>query len=99
MKKLPTLKQLQHLITLFDHQHFGKAAEACFISQSTMSASIVQLEEILGVQLLERGHKAFIFTSLAESIVERSRELIENAQDLRDYVDHEAKPMHGVLRL
>jgi LysR family hydrogen peroxide-inducible transcriptional activator len=99
MNKLPTLKQLQHLITLFDYQHFGKAAEACFISQSTMSASIAQLEELLGVQLLERGPKAFIFTSLGENIVERSRKLMENAQDLMDYVHNDGKPMHGVIRL
>ena len=99
MRKLPTLKQLQHLVALFDYQHFGKAAEACFISQSTMSASIVQLEEILGIQLLEREHKTFIFTSLAEVIVEKSRSLIENAQELMDYAAYEGKLMHGVLRL
>lgn len=99
MTKLPTLKQLQHLVALFDYQHFGKAAEACFISQSTMSASIVQLEEILGIQLLEREHKTFIFTSLAKVIVEKSRSLIENAQELMDYATHEGKLMHGILRL
>jgi LysR family transcriptional regulator, hydrogen peroxide-inducible genes activator len=99
MRKLPTLKQLQHLVALFDYQHFGKAADACFISQSTISASIAQLEEILGIQLLEREHKTFIFTSLAEDIVEKSRQLIENAQELMDYATYEGKLMHGVLRL
>ena len=99
MRKLPTLKQLQHLVALFDYQHFGKDADACFISQSTMSASIVQLEETLGIQLLEREHKTFIFTSLAEDIVEKSRSLIENAQELMDYATYEGKLMHGVLRL
>ena len=99
MKRLPTLKQLHHLVTLFDYQHFGRAAEACFITQSTMSASIVQLEETLGVQLLERDHKTFIFTPLGEGIVQKSRALIENAQALMDYAKNEGKPMHGVLRL
>jgi LysR family hydrogen peroxide-inducible transcriptional activator len=99
MKRLPTLKQLQHLVTLFDYQHFGKAADACFISQSTMSASIVQLEDTLGIQLLERDHKTFIFTPLGESIVQKSRALIENSQELMDYVKNEGKPMHGALRL
>lgn len=99
MNRLPTLKQLQHLVTLFDYQHFGKAAEACFISQSTMSASIGQLEEILGVQLLERDHKTFIFTSLGERIVQKSRAIIENAEALKDYASNEGKSMHGVLRL
>lgn len=99
MKKLPTLKQLQHLVTLFDYHHFGRAAEACFISQSTMSASIGQLEEILGAPLLERDHKNFIFTTLGASIVQKSRELLENAAELVDYVNSDGQLMHGVLRL
>ena len=99
MKRVPTLKQLHHLVTLFDYQHFGKAAEACFISQSTMSASIGQLEEILGVQVVERDHKTFIFTSLGESIVQKSRVLIESAEELIEYAKNEGKPMHGELRL
>ncbi|WP_133130785.1 hydrogen peroxide-inducible genes activator [Legionella yabuuchiae] len=99
MNRLPTLKQLHHLVALFDYQHFGKAAEACFISQSTMSASIGHLEEILGVQLLERSYKTFIFTSLGASIVQKSRALIENAAELMDYAQNEGKSMHGVLRL
>ena len=99
MNRMPTLKQLQHLITLFDYHHFGKAAEVCCISQSTMSASIGNLEDILGVQLLERDHKTFIFTSLGENIVEKSRSLIENAQEMMDYAKNEGKLMQGVLRL
>lgn len=99
MNRLPTLKQLQHLVMLFDYQHFGKAAEACFISQSTMSASIAQLEDVLGVKLLERDHKFFIFTALGEVIVQRSRSLIEAGQDLVEYAKNEGKPMNGIIRL
>lgn len=99
MNRLPTLKQLQYLVTLFDYQHFGKAAQACFISQSTMSASIIQLEEILGAQLLERDHKTFIFTALGENIVQKSRALIENANELTDYAKNQGLPMQGILRL
>ena len=57
--RLPSLKQLHHLVALFDNQHFGRAADACFISQSNLSASITQLESVLGVALLEREHKTF----------------------------------------
>lgn len=99
MSRLPTLKQFHHLVTLFDHRHFGRAADACFISQSTMSASIAQLEEALGVQLLERDHKTFIFTPLGEKIAQRSRALIEGSQDLVDYAKNQGKPMQGELRL
>lgn len=99
MKRLPTLKQLHYLVTLFDYQHFGKAAKACFISQSTLSASIAELEALLEVQLLERDHKHFIFTPLAKTFVERSRAVLESAQDLADYAKNEGKLMQGVLRL
>lgn len=99
MKKLPSLKQLQYLIALHEHQHFGRAAEACHISQSTLSASILHLEEQLGVQLLERSHKLFLFTALGEEIVRRSRLLIEQSVDLCDYVMNQTKPMQGTFRL
>lgn len=62
MSRLISLKQLHYLITLYDHQHFGRAAAACFISQSTLSAAITSLEEALEAQLLERDHKTFLFT-------------------------------------
>lgn len=99
MSRLPTLKQLHHLVTLFDHRHFGRAAALCFISQSTMSASIAKLEEVLGIQLLERDHTTFIFTPLGEKIVQRSRPLLEGSQDLIDYAKNQGKPMQGELRL
>src|SRR3978361_1822236 len=51
---LPTLKQLQYLVALKDHGHFGRAAEMCFVTQSTMSAGIRELETLIGVTLVER---------------------------------------------
>jgi LysR family hydrogen peroxide-inducible transcriptional activator len=97
--RLPSLKQLHHLVALFDHQHFGRAADACFISQSTLSASITQLEAVMGVALLEREHKAFVFTPLGEEIVQRSRRIINESIDLMDYAKTQGKPMQGSLRL
>lgn len=99
MKKLPSIKQLQYLLALHHYQHFGQAAAACFISQSTLSASILNLEEILGVQLLERDHKTFIFTSLGEEIVAQSRALVLRSEELVDYAQNQGKPMTGMLRL
>ena len=49
---LPTLKQLQYLIALRDHGHFGRAADACFVTQSTLSAGLRELESLLGVMLV-----------------------------------------------
>ncbi len=54
---LPTLKQLQYFVALHDHKHFGKAAEACFVTQSTLSAGLRELENLLGITLVERTRR------------------------------------------
>lgn len=99
MRKLTSLKQLHYLVTLYEHQHFGRAAEACFISQSTLSAAITNLEEILGAQLLERDHKTFLFTPLGEEIVKRSRLVLEQSDELVDYAKNQGKIMQGKFYL
>jgi LysR family hydrogen peroxide-inducible transcriptional activator len=99
MRRLPSLKQLQHLVELYHHQHFGRAADACFISQSTLSASINNLEDILESQLLERDHKTFLFTPLGEEVVRRSRLILQASEALTDYAKSQGKPMQGELRL
>lgn len=99
MEKLPSIKQLQYLLALHHHQHFGRAAEASFISQSTLSASILNLEDILGTQLIERDHKTFFFTPLGEEVVQQSRQLVLSFEELTDYTKHQGKPMAGTIRL
>jgi LysR family hydrogen peroxide-inducible transcriptional activator len=99
MRNLLSLKQLHYLITLYEHQHFGRAAAACFISQSTLSASITNLEQSLEVQLLERDHKTFLFTPLGEEIVRRGRIIIEQSTDLVDYARNQEKTMQGKFYL
>ncbi|WP_395637252.1 LysR family transcriptional regulator, partial [Sphingorhabdus sp.] len=61
---LPTLKQLQYLVALQEHGHFGKAAESCFVTQSTLSAGIRELESLLGLMLVERTRRVVRFTPL-----------------------------------
>ncbi|WP_133127399.1 hydrogen peroxide-inducible genes activator [Legionella nagasakiensis] len=99
MIKLPSIRQLQYLVTLYDHQHFGRAAEACFISQSTLSAAITNLEEQLEAQLLERDHKTFIFTPLGHDIVRMSRPIIQDYTNLVERARYHGQPMKGILRL
>lgn len=99
MTKLVSLKQLHYLITLYEHQHFGQAAAACFISQSTLSAAIINLEETLEAPLLERDHKTFLFTPLGEEIVRRGRLMIEQNNDLLDYAQNQGKVMQGKFYL
>jgi LysR family hydrogen peroxide-inducible transcriptional activator len=99
MRKLTSLKQLHYLVTLYDHQHFGRAAAACFISQSTLSAAITQLEEILEAQLLERDHKTFLFTPLGEEIVRQSRLILEQSDAMVDYAKNQGKLLQGKFYL
>lgn len=99
MRKLTSLKQLTYLVTLHEHQHFGRAAAACYISQSTLSAAITNLEETLEAQLLERDHKTFLFTPLGEEIVRRSRLILEQSDELVDYAKNQGKLMQGEFYL
>lgn len=99
MKRLPSIKQLQYLTALHEHQHFGRAAEACYVGQSTLSAAIANLEETMDTQLLERDHKSFIFTPLGEDVVRLARHIIEQCEELSDYAKSQGKPMTGPFRL
>ena len=69
---LPTVKQLQYLVALQRFGHFGKAADACFVTQSTLSAGLRELETLLGVTLVERTRRVVRFTTLGEKIAEKA---------------------------
>lgn len=78
----PSIKNLKYLLALKQHLHFSKAAKACFVSQSTLSAGINKLEQDLGVKLVERTNKSVLFTPLGEKIVKCSEAVIFSMQDL-----------------
>ncbi|MFM8542746.1 MAG: LysR family transcriptional regulator, partial [Chakrabartia sp.] len=63
---LPTLKQLQYLVALHDHGHVGKAADASFVTQSTLTAGLRELESLVGVTLVERYRRVVRFTALGD---------------------------------
>jgi LysR family hydrogen peroxide-inducible transcriptional activator len=96
---LPTLRQLQYLVALHDHGHFGKAAEACFVSQSTLSAALRELETLLGVVLVERTRRVVRFTALGEQVADKAARVIREAEELADLARTEGQPLHGELRL
>ena len=96
---LPNLKHLQYFISLYEHQHFNRAAQACFVSQSTLSSAIVKLEEQLGCQLIERDHKAFIFTPQGEEVVKMARKLIVDSTEMVDYATQQGDPTKGKVRI
>lgn len=96
---LPTIKQLQYLVSLHEHGHFGRAAEASFVSQSTMSAGIRELESLLGVTLVERSRRVVRFTPLGEAVVSKAHKLLREAEELSDLVQASGKPLSGELRM
>ncbi len=99
MKALPTLRQLRFLVALADRRHFGQAAEACFVSQSTLSAAIQELEEALGVTLFDRTRRSVAPTGIGAEIAERARTLLKDAEDLVDVALAAQDPLSGPLRL
>jgi LysR family hydrogen peroxide-inducible transcriptional activator len=96
---LPNLKHLQYLLALHQHHHFNRAAKACFVSQSTLSSAILKLEEQLGCQLVERDHKAFIFTPHGIRIVDMARKLLVSANELVSYAQQQGDPISGSIRI
>ncbi len=96
---LPTIKQLQYLVSLHEHKHFGRAADASYVSQSTLSAGIRELESLLGVTLVERSRRVVRFTALGDQVVEKAHRLLREAEELSDLVQAAGKPLSGTLRM
>ena len=96
---LPTLKQLQYLVALKDHGHFGRAAEACYVTQSTLSAGIRELESLLGMMLVERTRRVVRFTPLGDRIVERAHRVLREAEELAEMAAAAGTPLSGDLRM
>lgn len=96
---LPTLKQLQYLVALRHHGHFGKAAEACYVSQSTLSAGLRELETSLGLTLVERTRRVVRFTGLGEKIADKAVRVLREAEELAALARSEGRPLHGELRM
>lgn len=99
MAALPSLRQLKYLLALDKHLNFTRAAEACFVSQSTLSAGLKELEDLLGVQLVERDRQNVAMTPTGLEVITRARGLLSAAEDLVEYASSVSKPMTGTLRL
>lgn len=99
MASKPTLKQLRYLCAVAETRHFGKAASACHITQSTLSAGIQELENALGIPLLERSNKYVLLTAAGKRVVERSLNILAEIQALTEEAYSAAKPLHSRIRL
>jgi LysR family hydrogen peroxide-inducible transcriptional activator len=95
----PTLKQLQYLVGLHEHGHFGRAAEACFVSQSTLSAGLRDLETLLGVVLVERTKRNVRFTPLGNAVVAKAHRILRETEELSDLIHSSSQPLSGEVRM
>lgn len=94
-----SLRQLQYVVAVAELGGFRKAAEACGVSQPSLSAQVAQLEAALGVQVFERGPRGVRVTAAGALLVERARQLFRAARDLEDTARQQGDPFTGTLRL
>ena len=99
MKRLPTMKQLQYLVSLADTQHFGRAAQRCHITQSTLSAGIRDLETVLGTPVAERTNRRVLITPVGARIAERAKSVLREAEEVMEVARAARTPMTGEMRL
>ncbi len=92
-------RDLQYLVALSDHCHFGKAAEACFVSQPALSMQIKKLEEALGIKLLERTNKSVLLTDTGIAITEQARQILNQVEEMRDLAKLAKDPHSGELKI
>ena len=94
-----TLTELKYIVAVARERHFGRAAEACFVSQPTLSVSIKKLEEELDVKIFERGASEVTVTPLGEQIVRQAQQVIEQAAAIKEIAKRGKDPVSGPLRL
>ena len=99
MTNLPTPRQLRYLCALADHLHFGRAAAACAVTQSTLSAGLQELEATLGATLVERTKRRVMLTPLGHELAGRARQLLREGEDMVALARSRAEPLSGELRL
>lgn len=95
----PTFKQLRYLSALGDTLNFTKAAAACFVGQSTLSAGLKELEDALGIQLVERDRQTVSFTPVGEEILKRAKVLLTGAEDMLEFIRAAEGNMTGLIKL
>lgn len=93
------LRDLKYLVALADLRHFGKAADACFVSQPTLSTQIRKLEEELGVALVERAPRNVMLTAAGQDVVQRARRIVGEVEQMREAARRSMDPESGSLRL
>ena len=94
-----TLTELKYIVAVARERHFGKAADACFVSQPTLSVAIKKLEEELDVKLFERSANEVSVTPLGEEIIQHAQRVLEQAAGIKEIAKRGKDPLAGPLRL
>ncbi len=94
-----TLTELKYIVAVARERHFGKAAEACFVSQPTLSVAVKKLEEELEIKLFERSANEVTVTPLGEEVVRQAQSVLEQAANIKDIAKRGKDPLAGPLRL
>lgn len=93
------LRDLNYLVTLMELRHFGHAAEACFVSQPTLSTQIKKLEDELGVSLVERSSRKVLLTAVGVEIATRARSVLNEVNEMKELARRSLDPEAGTVRL
>ena len=96
---LPTIKQLRYFVALESHQHFGKAAQSCFVSQSAFSVAIRELESLLGSQLVDRTNKNVTITRIGKEIATHAKRCLRDVEYLTSIARSNDEPLSSKLIL
>jgi len=97
--KSPTFKQLRYFLALCEQQHFRRAAEACFVSQSAFSSAIRELETILSAQLVDRTNRNVTITAKGQDVATQARLVLRDMESLVEMAQGNQEPLSGELRL
>lgn len=93
------LRDLRYLVALADHKHFGRAAEASFVSQPTLSTQIRKFEEELGVLLIERNPRNVLLTDVGEAVIARARMMLREADEIKNIARRAKDPSSGAVKI
>ncbi len=95
----PTLRQLEYIVAVADHRHFGRAAAACFVTQPALSSQLRQVEELLDVRIFERNRRTVLVTPIGAELVARARRVLLEVDELVETSRSAQTPLSGDLRL
>jgi LysR family hydrogen peroxide-inducible transcriptional activator len=99
MTALPSLRQLRYFVAIAKELNFTRAAEVCYVGQSTLSTGLKELEDSLSVRLVERDRQNVAITPIGFEILERAQAILAASEDLVEYANAAGKPMTGIIRL